>query len=106
MPVAMLIDNPDGSQDLYEGLRAELQLDAPAGGAVHVAGPGPTGGWRVIEVWESVEEASRFLKERFLPALKALGFTGRPPQPQFWPVHTCLTAVAREDRTQTVGGRP
>jgi hypothetical protein len=106
MPVAMLIDNPDGSQDLYEGLRVELQLDAPAGGAAHVAGPGPTGGWRVIEVWESVEEASRFLTDRFLPALEALGFTGRPPQPQFWPVHTCLTAVRRENRTQTVGGRP
>lgn len=106
MPVAMLIDNPDGSQDLYERLRAELQLDAPAGGAVHVAGPGPIGGWRVIEVWESVEEASRFLEERFLPALEALGFPGRPPQPQLWPVHTCLTAVAPDDHTQTVVGRP
>jgi hypothetical protein len=106
MPVAMLIDSPDGSQNLYEGLRAELRLDAPAGGAVHVAGPGPAGGWRVIEVWESVEEASRFLKERFLPALEALGFTGRPPQPEFWPVHTFLTAVAREDRSRAVGGRP
>ena len=106
MPVAMLIDNPDGSQSLYERLRAELPLDAPAGGAIHVAGPGPTGGWRVIEVWESVEEASRFLKERFLPALEALGFAGRPPQPQFWPVHACLTAVAREDHAQAVGGRP
>lgn len=106
MPVAMLIDNPDGSQELYEALRAELQLEGPAGGAVHVAGPGPTGGWRVVEVWESVDEAGRFLEERFLPALEALGFTGRPPQPQFWPVHTCLTAVARDDRSQTAGGRP
>lgn len=103
MPVAMLIDNPDASQDLYEALRDELQLDGPAGGAVHVAGPGPTGGWRVIEVWESVEEASRFLAERFLPALEAIGFTGRPPQPQFWPVHELLTAA--DGRTRTDGGR-
>jgi hypothetical protein len=106
MAIAMLIDNPDGSQGLYEGLRAELQLDAPAGGAVHVAGPSPTGGWRVLEVWGSVEEASRFLEDRFLPALDALAFTGRPPQPQLWPVHTCLTAVARENRIETVKGRP
>jgi len=89
--VAMLIDNPDGSQELYEKLRAEMGLERPAGGTVHVAGPGPNGGWRVIEVWDSAEDASRFLKERFGPALKALGFTGQPPEPQFWPVHTYLT---------------
>ena len=91
MAVAMLIDNPDGSQELYERLRTELGLDRPAGGTVHVAGPSPTGGWRVIEVWDSVEEASRFLKEQFAPGLEALGFTGRPPEPQFWPVHNCMT---------------
>ena len=56
-----------------------------------MAGPSPNGGWRVIEVWESVEEASRFLKEQFGPALKAGGFTGRPPEPQFWPVHNYMT---------------
>lgn len=94
MSVAMMIDNTDASQELYEALRGELQLDGPAGGAVHVAGPGPNGGWRVIEVWESVAEASRFLEERFLPALQAIGYTGRPPEPEFWPVHACLTATA------------
>ncbi|MGH9010849.1 MAG: hypothetical protein ACRDYF_13525 [Acidimicrobiia bacterium] len=98
MPVAMLIDNPDGSQELYETLRAKLRLDGPLGGAVHVAGPGPNGGWRVIEIWESVEEAGRFLRERFQPALAELGFTGRPPEPEFWPVHTCLTATAPGDQ--------
>jgi hypothetical protein len=92
MTVAMMMDNPAGSQELYEALRAELQFDGPLGGAVHIAGPSPNGGWRVIEIFESSEAASRFLKERFAPALAALGFTGDPPQPQFWPVHTCLTA--------------
>ena len=47
---------------------------------------------RVIEIFESSEAASRFLTERFAPALAALGYTGDPPQPQFWPVHACLTA--------------
>lgn len=105
MPVAMLIDNPDGSQELYEALRTELGLDRPAGGIVHVAGPGPSGGWRVFEVWDSVAEASEFLKERFGPALQKLGFTGRAPEPQFWPVHA-LMATAREGRPQAVGDRP
>ena len=92
MTVAMMIDNPAGSQELYEALRAELQFDGPVGGTVHIAGPSPNGGWRVIEIFESSEAASRFLKERFAPALAALGYTGDPPQPQFWPVHACLTA--------------
>lgn len=91
MAIAMLVDNPDGSQEIYEKVRANLGLDAPAGGVLHVAGPSPSGGWRVIEVWDTVEDASRFLKERFGPALRAAGFSGKPPEPQFWPVHNYMT---------------
>jgi hypothetical protein len=87
MPVAMMIDNPAGSQEIYERLRERLGLERSAGGILHVAGPAPDGGWRVIEVWESEEEARRFLRERFAPALAAVGVSGPPPQPQFWPVH-------------------
>ena len=90
MAVAMMVDNPEGSQELYEQIRARLGLDKPAGGIFHVAGPSPTGGWRVIEVWESEEEANRFFQERFLPALQALGRSGPPPQRQFWPVHNAM----------------
>jgi hypothetical protein len=85
--IAMLVDNPEGSKELYERLRKQLDLEAPAGGVLHVAGPSPNGGWRVIEVFESEEDARRFLNERFGPALEAVGFAGRRPQPQFWPVH-------------------
>ena len=90
MAVAMMVDNPEGSQDVYEQIRAQLGLDKPAGGIFHVAGPSPTGGWRVIEVWESEEEANRFFQERFVPALRALGLSGPPPPRQFWPVHNAM----------------
>jgi hypothetical protein len=90
MAVAMMVDNPEGSQEVYEQIRAQLGLDKPAGGIFHVAGPSPTGGWRVIEVWESEEEANRFFQERFVPALRALGVAGPPPQRQFWPVHNAM----------------
>lgn len=92
MTVAMLIDNPHGTQELYERIRAEIGLTGPAGGRAHLAGPGPNGGWRVVEVWDSIEEASAFLKDRFVPALRAAGVTGEPPQPEFWPVHNLMTA--------------
>jgi hypothetical protein len=91
MPVAMLVDNPEGSQEIYDKVRSQLGLESkPAGGILHVAGPSPNGGWRVIEVWESEEDAHRFFKERLEPAFQAVGVAGRP-QPQFWPVHNVMT---------------
>lgn len=92
MAVAMLIDNPNVDQETYEKVRAHLGLEAPAGGRVHVAGPSPTGGWRVVEVWDSEEEAQTFFHERLFPAFAALGVAGPPTPPQFWPVHNMMTA--------------
>ena len=86
MSIAMLIDNPAGSRELYERLLDSMGHDLPLGGTLHLAGPAPDGGWRVIEIWDSPEEAKRFLTERFAPALRAAGFDGPPPTPQFWPV--------------------
>ena len=90
MAVAMLIDNPNGSQEIYEQLRERIGLDKPAGGIFHVAGPSPNGGWRVIEIWESEEDAKRFLAERLGPAAEAVG-TPPPPPPELWPVHNYMT---------------
>jgi hypothetical protein len=90
MAVAMMVDNPEGSQEVYDKIRAQLGLEKPAGGIFHVAGPSPNGGWRVIEVWESEEEANRFFQERFIPALHALGLSGPPPPREFWPVHNAM----------------
>jgi hypothetical protein len=86
----MMVDNPRGSQELYDQVRSYLGLNRPAGGIFHCAGPSPNGGWRVIEVWESREEADRFFQEQFLPAIQALGFEGPPPAREFWPVHNAM----------------
>jgi hypothetical protein len=90
MAVAMLIDNPSGSQEIYEQLRERIGLDTPAGGIFHVAGPSPNGGWRVIEIWESEEDAKRFVVERLRPAAEAIG-AAPPPQPELWPVHNYMS---------------
>lgn len=90
MAVAMLIDNPDGSKEIYEQLRERIGLDKPAGGIFHVAGPSPNGGWRVIELWASEEDAKRFLAEHLRPAAEAVG-TAPPPPPELWPVHNYMT---------------
>ena len=69
MAIAMMVDNPEGSQEVYEQIRAQLGVEKPAGGIFHFAGPSPNGGWRVIEVWVSEEDATRFFEEHSAPAL-------------------------------------
>jgi hypothetical protein len=91
MPVVMMVDNPNGTAELYDNVRAELRQDRAAGGIFHVAGPSPDGGFRVIEVWESQEQAERFNRERLRPALEAAGTAAPPPRAQFWPVHNYMT---------------
>jgi hypothetical protein len=88
MAVAMMVDNPEGSREIYDRVRDVLGLEKPAGGIFHVAGPSPNGGWRVIEVFESDEDAQRFVA-RLKPAFEAVGAPG-PPPPQFWPVHNYM----------------
>lgn len=90
MPIVMMVDNPQGSQVIYDKVRERAGLQRPAGGILHVAGPSPNGGWRVIELFESEAEAKRFLKESIGPAFQAVGASS-PPQPQFWPVHSYMT---------------
>jgi hypothetical protein len=44
MLVAMMVDNPQGSQEIYELVREHVGLDRPPGGVLHIAGPSPNGG--------------------------------------------------------------
>ncbi|MFK4597071.1 hypothetical protein [Streptomyces pristinaespiralis] len=91
MAVAMLVDNPHGTQEIYDKIRDHLGIEEkPAGGIFHAAGPGPDGGWRVIEIWESEDDAKRFIKERLVPAFQAVGAGGPPPTPQFWPIYNYM----------------
>ena len=89
MAIAMVVDNPHGSEELYERIRELIGLERPAGGTCHLAGPRPEGGWRVIEVFDSENDARRFVQERVLPAAEAVG-AEPPPPPQFWQLHNCV----------------
>ena len=86
MPVAKLVDNPEGTAEAYEAVRARIGLEQPVGSILHVAGPGPNGGFRVIELWGSREEAGRSIREHLRPAFEAAGIPGPSAPPQFWPV--------------------
>jgi hypothetical protein len=88
--IAVVVDNPEGSQEIYEKVRAQLGLEEPGGGIFHAAGPSPNGGWRVMEVFESEEDARRFRQERLMPAFDAAGVPRPPGAPEFWQLHTYM----------------
>jgi hypothetical protein len=90
MAIAVLVDNPEGSQQIYEKVRAQIGLEAPAGGIFHAAGPSPNGGWRVMEVWESEDDARRWREETLMPAFDAAGVP-RPGPPEIWQLQNYMT---------------
>lgn len=103
MTVAMLVDNPAGSRELYERILHNMDQEVPLGGILHIAGPSPEGGWRVIEIWASPDEAKRFLTERFAPALRAAGFDGSPPPAQLWEVEVHEAGDLHEPVAEAAG---
>ena len=83
----MLVDEPEGTSEIYDEVRRQCDAEQLAGSIFHIAGPGPDGGLRVINIWQSEKDAYRFLDERLKPAFEAVGVPGPPAPPQFWPVH-------------------
>jgi hypothetical protein len=91
MPVALITDIPGGSQEMYDRVRAEMNLQGPAdGGIAHAAGP-IEGGWRVIDIWESPEHFERFMRDRLGPALEAVGAPMRQGPPEFMECSNVVT---------------
>jgi hypothetical protein len=91
MAFVRLFDNPDGTQEQYDAASQQLGItaeDLPDGGVLHVAGPSPNGGWRVVEVWESEEAAQKFDEETLLPLLQSVGVDR--PEPETWTVHNLV----------------
>ena len=50
-----------------------------------MAGP-MSGGWRVVDVWESAEAFQTFSEQRIMPAVKKVGITTQP-RIEIYPAH-------------------
>jgi hypothetical protein len=91
MAFVRMFDNPSGTQEQYDAASQQVGVDSsniPEGAVLHVAGPSPTGGWRVLEIWESEDAAQRFDEERILPVLRQVGI--ERPEPVVWQVHNLV----------------
>lgn len=89
MATGALFELPGFTQENYEAVLAAVGEEPPDGSYFHISGP-IDGGWRVIEVWDSEDEAQRFFQEQFVPALRALGLDGPHPPRELWPVHNAM----------------
>jgi hypothetical protein len=77
------IIRPQGTtREMYDAVGEKLGLDGnpPAGLIVHTAGE-VDGGWQVVDVWESEEDAERFETERLRPAIAEVAGEGDPGRP-------------------------
>ena len=90
MAVVVILEFPGGTQEHYDALGRELTRSGPPPGAlVHLAGP-MEDGWRVIEAWESPEQAERFYREELQPIFERLGIPF--VEPKVFPVHNIMKA--------------
>ena len=90
MPVAMLMEIPGGTQEQYDRVMGELELDGmPDGGILHISAP-MEGGWRVLDVWEKQEQFERFYEDQLKAALDKAGLP-QERSVKFQEVHTVMS---------------
>ncbi|MGV9455827.1 hypothetical protein [Streptomyces sp. NPDC003635] len=76
--MSVLVQNyaANWNQELYQQAFERAIPDPanpPAGLIAHFAAPGETGGWQVVDVWETEEAFRSFLEEKVIPAAKEIG---------------------------------
>jgi heme-degrading monooxygenase HmoA len=71
MAVLMIGEVPALTEEIYMGMVAQMAplMQAHKGFISHVAGPSPSGGFRVVEVWETEEDAQAWFDDNVKPSL-------------------------------------
>jgi hypothetical protein len=93
MPIVVLSDTPNMTQEQYDVVAAELGLvdSLPEGCLAFIAGVGPDGStWRDVMVWESAAQAKEFMDTRLRPAIERSGATPIWGPPTNWDVYDLL----------------
>jgi hypothetical protein len=94
--VAMLQESPELTAEMYDAVDAKLNAagDPPEGLIMHTSGPMQGGGFRIFDVWESMDAWNRFNEERLGPAIQeAMGDqtpAEPPPPPELYELHDLI----------------
>jgi len=89
VPVLMIAEVPNLTEEIYAGMVGQLMplMRASEGFISHAGGSSPTGGWRVVEVWESEEDGQKWFDENVKPNLPP----DVVPDRTYHPLHTAFT---------------
>ena len=90
MAVARIIESGI-SPSVYDQMRDVLGITStpPPGGAFHVAAIGEDGNIRIVEVWDSREQAEAWT-EKVAAARAEAGLDGPPPSIEYLDVHSIV----------------
>jgi hypothetical protein len=86
MAVALIMDFEGGTTQQYDAVMADMDLRGkmPDGGRFHAAGPYENG-WRVCDVWDSMEHFQAFAERAIMPLTAKHGLP--EPKIEFFHVH-------------------
>ena len=89
MPVLMIGEVPNLTEEIYAGMIGQMMplMRAAPGFISHAGGPSPSGGWRVVETWETEEDAQRWFDDNVKPNLPP----DIVPDRKYLPLHTSYT---------------
>jgi hypothetical protein len=90
MAIARIVETQITTEE-YDQMRERLGVGEtpPPGGVLHVAAVGDDGKVRILEVWESREQAEAW-GEKVAAARDEAGFGGRPPSMEYLDVHRVM----------------
>lgn len=90
MPVLMIGEVPNLTEDTYAGMLENLKpvMQGTKGFISHCGGPSPSGGWRVIETWESEDDARAWFETNVKPNLPP----DVVPDRQYFPLHSAFSS--------------
>jgi len=88
--IARIIETQITSEE-YDQMRERLGVGdtPPPGGAFHAAAIGEDGKVRIVEIWDSREQAEAW-GEKVAAAREAAGLGGRPPSIEYLEVHSVV----------------
>jgi hypothetical protein len=88
--VVRIIETDIGPAE-YDQMRSALGIvdTPPPGGAFHVAAVGENGKMRIVEVWDSLEQAQAW-GDKVTAAREAAGVGGPPPSLEYLEVHSIV----------------
>ena len=88
---------PNGSEDHWGAVVAEVgDVSPPVARRAFAAGPAE-GGWQVMQLWDSRADLEQFNDEVFLPAMLRLGERGFPQPPKIRDVDTVKAWVGDQE---------